>query len=52
MITSYIIGKIIKSGKIIINNIITIYENSLVTDNPIFKAYLVIFLTDHIGKNR
>ncbi|BGI50928.1 MAG: D-alanyl-D-alanine carboxypeptidase DacA [Arsenophonus endosymbiont of Ceratovacuna japonica] len=51
MMTSYVIGQEIKSGKISMNDIVTINENAWATGNPIFKGSSLMFLTpgDHVS---
>lgn len=44
MMTSYIIGQTIKAGKISMNDIVTIDENTWATGNPVFKGSSLMFL--------
>lgn len=51
MMTSYIVGQAIKSGKISINDIVTIDKNAWATGNPAFKGSSLMFLNpgDHVS---
>lgn len=44
MMTSYVIGQAIKSGKIGANDMVTVSENAWATGNPIFKGSSLMFL--------
>ena len=44
MMTSYVIGQAIKSGKIGANDIVTVSANAWATGNPVFKGSSLMFL--------
>ncbi|EQB4331090.1 D-alanyl-D-alanine carboxypeptidase DacA [Providencia stuartii] len=44
MMTSYVIGQAIKSGKIGVEDIVTVNEDAWATGNPIFKGSSLMFL--------
>ena len=44
MMTSYVIGQAIKSGKITPNDVVTVHKDAWATGNPVFKGSSLMFL--------